>query len=162
MESDRFENWLQKIYHTQDEEISCTECFDSVSRFVDLDSLAESEKGKRMLSSKEQTPEQKALNSELKSLLENAVQNLPVHYRSVLIMRDVEGLGTAETSECLAISEETVKVRLHRARALMRKQLYAHAGVTRQELFSFQKPRCDRMVAAVFKSIYDLRLSIVE
>jgi hypothetical protein len=37
MKSDRFENWLQKIYHTQDQEISCTECFDLVSSFVELE-----------------------------------------------------------------------------------------------------------------------------
>ena len=126
------------------------------SRFVDIDSVAESEKGKRMLSSAERTPEQEVLNNELRNLLEAAVDGLPEHYRSVLVMRDVEGLDTAETAECLAISEETVKIRLHRARGLMRKQLYARAGVTRQELFSFQKPRCDRIVAEVFKCIRDL------
>lgn len=37
MKSNRFESWLQKIYHTQDEEISCTECFDLVSSFVELE-----------------------------------------------------------------------------------------------------------------------------
>ena len=37
MKKDRFESWLQNIYHTQDEEISCTECFDLVSSFVELE-----------------------------------------------------------------------------------------------------------------------------
>jgi len=37
MKKDRFETWLQNIYHTQDEEISCTECFDLVSSFVELE-----------------------------------------------------------------------------------------------------------------------------
>jgi len=130
-------------------------------RFVDLDSLAESERGKAMLVSQARTPEQKVLNSELKNMLEAAVENLPEHYRSVLVMRDVEGLDTSETSECLGISEESVKVRLHRARALMRKQLYARARVTGQELFSFHKIRCDRVVAAVFERIRAyLRLTI--
>jgi len=127
------------------------------SRFVDFDTFAESEKGKRMLSSAERTPEQKTLDSELKNLLERAVEELPEHYRSVLVMRDVEGLDTAETAECLSISEETVKTRLHRARALMRKQLYVRAGVTRHELFSFQKTRCDRVVSEVLKRIYELQ-----
>ena len=149
-EKAKFSTWLTKI--------AVNEALGRLkrrSRFVDLDSLAESEKGKRMLTSVERTPEQKVLNSELKNLLENAVESLPERYRSVLVMRDVEEMDTAETSECLAISEETVKVRLHRARALMRKQLYARAGVTRQELFSFQKPRCDRVMATVMKQIYD-------
>ena len=38
MNSDRIESWLRNIYDTQDEEISCTECFDLVSRFVELES----------------------------------------------------------------------------------------------------------------------------
>jgi len=37
VKSDRFERWLQNIYHTQDEEISCSECFDSVSHFVEVE-----------------------------------------------------------------------------------------------------------------------------
>ncbi len=37
MKSDRFERWLQNIYHTRDQEISCSECFDSVSHFVDME-----------------------------------------------------------------------------------------------------------------------------
>ncbi len=122
-------------------------------RFVDLDSLTESERGKAMLISDERTPEQKVLNSELINLLETAVENLPEAYRSVLIMRDVEGMDTSETSECLGISEENVKVRLHRAHSLMRKQLYARAGVAGKELFSFHAIRCDRVVAAVFERI---------
>jgi RNA polymerase sigma-70 factor (ECF subfamily) len=84
------------------------------------------------------------------------VDRLPEHYRSVLVMSDVEGLNTAETAECLAISEETVKTRLHGARALMRNQLYIRAGVTRHELFSFQRPRCDQVMAAVLERIYSL------
>ncbi len=127
------------------------------SRFIDFDTFAESEKGKRMLSSAERTPEQKTLDNELKNLLERAVEELPEHYRSVLVLRDVEGLDTAETAECLSISVETVKTRLHRARALMRKQLYVRAGVTRHELFSFQNTRCDRVVSEVLKRIYELQ-----
>ena len=37
MDRNRFESWLQNIYKTQDEEISCTECFDLVSQFVELE-----------------------------------------------------------------------------------------------------------------------------
>ena len=125
-------------------------------RFVDLDSLAGSVKGKSMLTSAERTPERNLLDRELKDLLEHAVEDLPEHYRSVLVMRDVEGLDTSETAECLDISEESVKTRLHRARALMRKELYARAGMTRQELFTFGKTRCDRMVSAVLQRVADL------
>ena len=112
-----------------------------------------------MLISKERDPEQKVLNNELKNLLEAAVEDLPDHYRSVLVMRDVEGIDTAETSECLGISEEAVKVRLHRARALMKKQLYARGGIARHELFTFYKTRCDRVVAGVFERIRTVRIA---
>jgi len=149
-EKAKFSTWLTKIAIHE-----ALRRLRSRARFVGIDSLAESEKGSRMLISKEHTPEQIALNNELKNLLESAVERLPESYRSVLVLRDVEGMDTAETSECLDISEETVKVRLHRARAMMRKQLYKSAGISQPELFSFQKPRCDRVVAAVLKRICD-------
>jgi len=91
-----------------------------------------------MLISKERDPEQKVLNNELKNLLEAAV-DLPDHYCSVLVMRDVEGIDTAETSECLGISEEAVKVRLHRARALMKKQLYGAPALRGTSCSAFTK-----------------------
>ena len=122
-------------------------------RFVDFESFAETEKGMRTLASVDGTPEQKAFDSELRSILEHAVDRLPEHYRSVLVLRDVEGLDTAETSECLGISEETVKTRLHRARALMRKELYTTAGIAQNQLFSFAGTRCDRVVKAVMARI---------
>ncbi len=153
-EKAKFSTWLTKI--------AIHEALGRIrrrGRLVALDSIAESGKGNPMLISKERDPEQKVLNNELKNLLEAAVEDLPDHYRSVLVMRDVEGLDTAETSECLGISEEAVKVRLHRARALMKKQLYARAGVTRHELFSFYKTRCDRVVAGVFERIRTVRIA---
>jgi RNA polymerase sigma-70 factor, ECF subfamily len=122
-------------------------------RFVDLDSLSETEKGMRTLISAEQSPEQKAISSELKTLLEKAVERLPERFRSVLVLRDVEGLDTSETSECLGISEENVKVRLHRARGLVREHLHAEFGIAGSELFSFQQKRCDRIVESVMARI---------
>jgi RNA polymerase sigma-70 factor (ECF subfamily) len=63
----------------------------------------------------------------------------------------VEELSTAETAECLELTEETVKTRLHRARGLLRRELEgpsARAGV-----YPFLGPRCDRMVASVLARI---------
>ena len=57
----------------------------------------------------------------MRTVIEAAVDNLPETYRSVFMLREVEGLTTAETAESLDISEEVVKVRLHRARAMMRR-----------------------------------------
>ena len=68
-------------------------------------------------------------------------------------MREVEGMGTAETAECLEITEETAKTRLHRARMLLREDLHQPAGVASAAAFPFQAPRCDRVVLAVLERI---------
>jgi RNA polymerase sigma-70 factor (ECF subfamily) len=95
------------------------------------------------------SPEQKVANMELHTALEAAILSLPAKYRSVIILRDVEEMTTAETALALEISEESVKVRLHRARAFMRRALYRQSGQCARELFTFPATRCDRVVAAV-------------
>jgi RNA polymerase sigma-70 factor, ECF subfamily len=95
-------------------------------------------------------PEQQALQGEARTLLEASIDALPAAYRSVFVLREVEGLSTAETAECLDVSQEVVKTRLHRARALLRDELVARAGVAASTAFSFHLSRCDRVVAAVF------------
>jgi len=68
-------------------------------------------------------PDEQMLSAELSEKLERAIARVPPTNRSVLILRDVEGLNTRETAEALEITEETVKVRLHRARAYVRNLL---------------------------------------
>jgi RNA polymerase sigma-70 factor (ECF subfamily) len=98
-------------------------------------------------------PERQAFAGELRGLLESAIGALPEHYRAVLVMRDVEGMSTAESADCLDITEETAKTRLHRARRLLRDALYERAGIESAAAFSFEAPRCDRVVEAVFEEI---------
>ena len=98
-------------------------------------------------------PEQQASNSEVRRLLEEAVEKLPDAYRTIFIMRDVEDMSTTDAAEVLEITEDNVKVRLHRARALLRKSLYARAGMERKEAFNFHAVRCDRVVKNVFERI---------
>jgi RNA polymerase sigma-70 factor (ECF subfamily) len=98
-------------------------------------------------------PERQAFVGELRGLLESAIEALPQHYRAVFVMRAVEGMSTAESAECLEITEETAKTRLHRARILLRDALYERAGIESAAAFSFEAPRCDRVVAAVFERI---------
>ena len=69
-------------------------------------------------------PERQAFAGELRTLIESAIEALPEHYRAVFVMRDVEGMSTAESADCLDITEETAKTRLHRARMLLRDALY--------------------------------------
>ena len=99
------------------------------------------------------SPERNVANRELKNALETAILSLPAKYRTVMIVRDVEEMTTAEAASALDLSEEAVKVRLHRARALVRRALYRHSGVCARELFPFPATRCDRVVAAVLARI---------
>lgn len=101
-------------------------------------------------------PETCASNSELRSVLEDAILALPDDYRTVLVMRDVEEMSTAEAADVLEISEDNAKVRLHRARTLLRKQLYASTRATTSAAFRFQATRCDRVVKNVFERIAQL------
>jgi RNA polymerase sigma-70 factor (ECF subfamily) len=95
-------------------------------------------------------PEQQAFTGELRQVLEASLDSLPQIYRSVFVLRDVEGLSTTEVADCLDVSEDVVKTRLHRARALLREDLFRRAGLSAGAVFSFHAVRCDRVVAAVF------------
>jgi RNA polymerase sigma-70 factor (ECF subfamily) len=94
-------------------------------------------------------PEQRTLSAEMRGYLESAVDSLPEPYRVVLVLRDVEELSTAETAESLGLTENAVKVRLHRARAMLRRDLTARVGPGIREAFAFLGERCDRMVTSV-------------
>lgn len=94
-------------------------------------------------------PEQRAYSSELSAQIEAAVAQLPVEFRAVFMLREVEGLSTQETAACLGLNEVTVKTRLHRARARLRRSLTTQLGAAASTAFQFPAPRCDRVVAAV-------------
>lgn len=98
-------------------------------------------------------PEQIACNTEALQLLEEAMLNLPPHYRTVVMLRDVEELTTAETAEALDLTEDNVKVRLHRGRALIRKWLFSRVGESAKGAFPFMGGRCDRVVSGVFERL---------
>jgi RNA polymerase sigma-70 factor (ECF subfamily) len=98
-------------------------------------------------------PERQAYAEELRRVLEDAVDTLPDSYRTVFMLRDIEGLSTQETGDGLGLGEEAVKTRLHRARAMIRQAVTARIGEVASGTFQFQAPRCDRVVAAVLAKI---------
>lgn len=98
-------------------------------------------------------PEQQVMTSELQHLVEDEIMALPENYRTVLVLRQVEGLSTEETAECLGVSTDVVKTRLRRARVMLREALLERAGVTFERLFAFPATRCDRVVKAVMSKI---------
>ena len=100
-------------------------------------------------------PERQAQAEELRRLLESAIDGLPATYRTAFVLREAEGLDTQEVAECLEISEDAVRTRVHRARALLRRSLYERTGATSGSAFLFHLTRCDRIVAGVFLRLGD-------
>lgn len=94
-----------------------------------------------------------AARSEMRQLLETAIDGLPEGFRTVFVLRDVEGLSTEETAEQLKLKPETVKTRLHRARRMLRLVLEAELRGSFAELYPFDGARCahmaDRVIAAL-------------
>jgi len=144
----KFSTWLTRI--AVHEALARTR---KGTRFEEWDDMDENKQNKIGATQTKSNPESETASSEMRRLLEQAVENLPENYRSVVIMRDVEQMSTSETAECLSITEDNVKIRLHRAHGLLRKALYAKARISTAEAFPFHAPRCDRVVAAVFLRI---------
>jgi RNA polymerase sigma-70 factor (ECF subfamily) len=96
-------------------------------------------------------PEQRSVQMENRKLLEQAIDKLPEGYKAVYMLREVEGMGVAEVAQCLDLSESNVKVRLHRAKAMLKEAIWdEHARVP---AFEFGNAHCDALVAAVMARI---------
>lgn len=95
-------------------------------------------------------PEQSASIAQVRMLLEEAVLGLPEQYRTVIMLRDIQELSTAETADALEISQQNVKVRLHRAHGMMRGWLFERIGSNAKDAFLFMGIRCDHVVEGVF------------
>jgi len=94
-------------------------------------------------------PEHALAQREILRLVERATDDLPDTYRTVFVARVIEGFSVEETAALLGLRAETVKTRLHRARALIRKQLNAQIGPVLLDAFPFAGARCARMIEAV-------------
>ena len=97
----------------------------------------------------EDDPEALAERRQLVRAVERAVDALPEEYRVVLVLRDVEQRSTSETAESLGLSEENVRVRLHRSRAALRELLQHEMLEKLDDVFAFDGDRCNRIVLAV-------------
>jgi RNA polymerase sigma-70 factor, ECF subfamily len=96
-----------------------------------------------------ESPPGAVLRGEIRRLLERRIDDLPVAFRTVFVMRDVEDMSVQETADCLAIPAATVRTRLFRARALLREALARDLDAATIGVFGFAGERCDRIVAAV-------------
>jgi RNA polymerase sigma-70 factor, ECF subfamily len=98
-------------------------------------------------------PERTMAQRQILQMVERATDSLPDVYRMVFVARVIEGLSIEETSELLGVRPQTVKTRLHRARALLRKALDDQIGPVLLDAFPFAGRRCERLTAAVMKRL---------
>ena len=82
-------------------------------------------------------------------MLERRIDELPVAFRMVFVLREVQDLTVEETAECLSIPAATVRTRTFRARAMLREALARDMDTATGDLFAFAGARCDRIVARV-------------
>ena len=94
------------------------------------------------------------LSKELGTVIEAALNDIPVDYKMVFTLREINGMNTEETAEALRISQENVKVRLNRAKSMLRSRIAK--AYTREEIFEFNLVYCDAMVERVLKEIDNL------
>jgi RNA polymerase sigma-70 factor, ECF subfamily len=106
--------------------------------------------------SSSESPEQMAFQAQMRRLLELKIDALPLAFRTVFIMREVEDMTVEETAECLSIPEATVRTRLHRARAQLRESLALELDAAYGGVFKFDGARCDRVVAGVLERLQPL------
>ena len=97
-------------------------------------------------------PEVALERAEMGRLLERCLAQLPQGNREVMVLRDVLELDTAETAECLGLTEEAVRVRLHRARATVAAAL---TELTLDRVYHFDGARCDRLTGNVMANIQE-------
>lgn len=96
-------------------------------------------------------PENQVIKTETRVLVEQAVDCLPEKYRVVFMLQQVEGLSNLEIAECLKLTDSNVKVRLHRAKNLLKDELYKSTHDA--SIFEFGNHKCDAVVCNVMQRI---------
>jgi RNA polymerase sigma factor (sigma-70 family) len=134
-----FGTWLTKIM--------LNECLTQKNKKQRLKNMEEKH---HQNSSSVPTPALQLMNKELSGALETAIAELPEKYRMVFVLREVEDLSVRETAEVLMLEESNIKVRLNRAKTMLRDHL---TGYMKENVFAFHLTRCDRIVDRVFKAL---------
>ena len=145
--SAQFSTWLTRI--------AVNESLARVRRQVKYEGFDDARSNAEPLTSRNpsENPERQAFTSELRDMLESAIDTLPDGMREVFVLREVEGLSTSEVAACLGVTEDVVKTRLSRGRAALRRVMLERTGATTPDAFRFDRPRCDRAVAHVLARI---------
>jgi RNA polymerase sigma factor (sigma-70 family) len=146
-----FKTWILKImFHN---------CYRKKEKFSYRNEIAEasaiSDNSIPMYSEKKHTdPTRSIVSRELGQVIERSLQTLPLEYRMVFSLREISGLNVAETAEAMDISESNVKVRLNRAKTMLRKEV--EKTYSAPDLYDFHLMYCDQVVANVMEKINKL------
>ena len=117
--------------------------------FGDLDTKERTRSARERSDDSGSSPEQSATRADIRRLLEQKIDALPVAFRTVFVLREVEDLSVDETAACLSIPEATVRSRMFRARGMLRESLTRELDMATGDVFHFGGERCDRVVAGV-------------
>lgn len=144
-----FKTWIIKIM--------LSNCFRKRQKFSYKNEVANeiNDKSIPMFSNQHSDTNKAVVNRELSFVIENALAQVPLDYRLVFSLREINGLNVKETSEALSISEANVKVRLNRAKTMLRKEI--EKSYTAEDIFEFNLIYCDAMISRVMNKIKNLR-----
>jgi RNA polymerase sigma-70 factor, ECF subfamily len=125
---------------------------------VELDAVPESAHEAQIIpfpisTSAADDPEKSMARREIQNVIEDAIDELPGAFRLVFIARVVEGMSIEETAATFDLKPETVKTRLHRARAMLRDNIESRIGPVVMEAFPFAGRRCDGLTQAVLQRL---------
>ena len=95
------------------------------------------------------SPEAETMRGQAAKVLEQAIGKLPENFRTVFVLREVEGLSVEETADALQIPKETVKTRLLRARRRLQQELDPELREALHGAFPFAGADCDRLTERV-------------
>jgi RNA polymerase sigma factor (sigma-70 family) len=138
-----FGTWLTRIL--------INECLQRLRKISKQGALITNNYTEKMNTSDNTNPETNSLNRELKVLIEQNLERLPHDYRIVFLMREVERMNVAETAEALLITESNVKVRLNRAKEMLKRSMLESYPM--EELYHFNLVRCARIAENVLGRI---------
>ena len=144
-----FKTWIIKIM--------LNNCFRKKQKFSFKNEVANeiTDKSIPMFSNQPHTDTNKTVvNRELSLVIENALKQVPLDYRMVFSLREMNGLNVLETAEALSISEANVKVRLNRAKTMLRKEI--EKSYTAEDIFEFNLIYCDAITGNVMKKLKNL------
>ncbi len=136
----KFSTWLTRILINE-----CLMLKRKKKKLINIDEIVTIPAGDHL------NPETEYMDKERKKILENAILKLPEKYKSVYILKEIEGMSIEKIAELMSLSQVNVKVRIHRAKTMMREFIGQDVNVN--ELFTFGNERCDRVADSVMEYI---------